>query len=149
MFTVGGKRIEVNVVNGYAEICVEKDTIINLHLNFFPKFIMSNPKIRDNAGKVCLVNGPMVYCLEEIDNGADLFALSVDPETSSFRSEFSEVYQMPVFTVQGERLLGDTAPLYADAYKKEKVTLTFIPYFAFANREESDMLVWINMAART
>lgn len=149
MFTVGGKRVEVNVVNGYAEIAATKDTVIILHLDFSPKFIMGNPKIRDNAGKVCLVNGPMVYCLEEVDNGADLFALAVDPETSSFRSELSETYQMPVFTVQGERLLGDTAPLYADTYKKEKVTLTFIPYFAFANREESDMIVWINARIRT
>ncbi len=149
MFTVGGKRIKVKVVNGYAEISVVKDAAIILHLDFSPKFIMSNPQIRVNAGKVCLVNGPMVYCLEEIDNGADLFALSVSPETNSFGSKLSEIYQMPVFTVQGERLLGDTAPLYADTYKKEEVTLTFIPYFAFANRKESDMLVWINMAART
>ena len=144
MFTVGDRRIETNVVNGYAEICVTENFAITLYLDFSPRFIMSNPKIRENAGKVCLVNGPMVYCLEEIDNGADLFALSVDPEKSSFRSELSEAYQMPVFMVQGERLLGDDAPLYADTYKKEQVLLTFIPYFAFANREESDMIVWLS-----
>ncbi len=144
MFTIGGKRIETNITNGYAEIAVTKDTAVILHLDFSPKFIMSNPKIRDNAGKVCLINGPMVYCLEEVDNGKDLFALSVNPEISSFSSKLSETYQMPVFTVVGERLLSNDAPLYADTYKTEKVSLKFIPYFAFANREESDMLVWIN-----
>ncbi len=149
MFTVGGKRIEANVTNGYAELSVTENFAVTLHLDYFPKFIMSNPKIRDNIGKVCLVNGPMVYCLEEIDNGADLFALLVDPETSSFRSELNETYQMPVFTVQGEKFVSDDSPLYADKYRKEKTSLTFIPYFAFANREESDMLVWINASART
>ena len=149
MFTVGGKRVEANVANGYAELSVTENFAVTLHLGFSPKFIMSNPKIRDNIGKVCLVNGPMVYCLEEIDNGSDLFALSVNPETSSFSSELNETYQMPVFTVQGERFVSDDLPLYADNYKKEKTSLTFIPYFAFANREESDMLVWINTCTRT
>ena len=144
MFILNGKRIEPNVYKGYAEIAVEKVFSISMHLDFMPKFIMGNPKIRDNAGKVCLINGPVVYCLEEIDNGADLFALSVNTVKSSFHSEFNKEYNMPIFTTQGERMVGDDAPLYADSYQTEKVTLKFIPYFAFANREESDMQVWVN-----
>lgn len=139
---VDGKAIKAKVYKGYAEICVKDTFEIELKLNFTPKFIECNPKVRDNAGKVCLVNGPIVYCLEEVDNGEDLYALAVDKNVKEFKAEYNEKYNASTFTVKGIRKIYDDR-LYADSFETRETELKFIPYFAFANREESDMLVWI------
>jgi DUF1680 family protein len=38
--------------------------------------VYGNPQVRQQAGKVALQRGPLVYCLEEADNGANLHNLS-------------------------------------------------------------------------
>ena len=91
------------------------------------------------------MNGPVVYCLEEVDNGADLFALSVCKTERTFEMEYSKVYGLNTFSCEGVRTMPAKGnPLYALSYPQQSVRLKFIPYYAFANREESDMLVWLN-----
>lgn len=51
------------------------------------KFVRCNPKVRDNIGKTALMKGPVVYCLEEADNGKYLGAIRVDTDT-----KITEVY---------------------------------------------------------
>ncbi|MBQ4052856.1 MAG: glycoside hydrolase family 127 protein, partial [Clostridia bacterium] len=142
-----GKNVPVICKKGYAEIATGDKFVIEITLDFSPQFIESDPRVRDNAGKVCLMNGPVVYCLEEVDNGADLYALFVDKNERNFRCEYVEEYGMKMFSCQGIRKKIGGA-LYAQSYAREKVNLTFIPYYAFANREESDMLVWVNAMER-
>lgn len=142
---VNGEIYTATVKNGYAEINVGEKFVIELTLAYQPRFIQGNPKIRENAGKVCLMNGPVVYCLEEVDNGADLFALSVCKNEKTFEMKYSKVYGLNTFSCEGVRTMPAKGnPLYAISYPQQSVRLKFIPYYAFANREESDMLVWLN-----
>jgi len=39
------------------------------------RFVGANPRVRENSGKVAVMRGPVVYCLEEADNGAGLFKI--------------------------------------------------------------------------
>ncbi|MFR3778853.1 MAG: hypothetical protein ACLTW6_09265 [Enterobacter sp.] len=39
--------------------------------------VYGNPQVRQQAGKVALQRGPLIYCLEEADNGANLHNLSL------------------------------------------------------------------------
>ena len=142
-FEKNGEPIEVKVVDGYAEIPMTPDCEIKYNLLFKPEFIEANPFVRDNAGRVCLMNGPMVYCLEEVDNGVELNALSVKTDkdadiTSSFDNELG----VKVLNVKGWRK-ESAEVLYSKEFKKVETNLKFIPYYAFANRQESDMLVWV------
>ena len=142
---IGGKEISAKAKNGYAQIDVTSDFSAVLSLDFAPKFIEANPHVRDLAGKVCLVNGPVVYCLEEVDNGGDLYSLYVRGNEKNFTAEMNKSYGLQTFCVEGKRKVArNNAPLYADSFKTQKVTLKFMPYFAFANREESDMTVWVH-----
>ena len=43
--------------------------------------LQADARVREDAGKVCVARGPVIYCAEEKDNGADLHLLSVDPDT--------------------------------------------------------------------
>ncbi len=142
---LNGKKIKPALSNGYAEIAVGSAFEILLSLPTAPAFLMANPSVRADAGKVCLTRGAVVYCLEEADNGADLFALAVNTDKPNFKEEYEPAYSLPVLYVDGERREGgEDAPLYAKSYATRKVRLKFIPYYCFANREESDMLVWVD-----
>lgn len=143
----GNTQKNLNLNNGYLEIETDEKFVLDLFFNVEPYFVESNPMVRENAGKVCLMCGPVVYCLEEIDNGPDLFALSVDLKEQNFISKFNESFGLMTFECSGERAIATNgSPLYAKVggYRRERVTLKFVPYYAFMNRGENDMIVWIN-----
>ncbi len=87
------------------------------------------------------MRGPVVYCLEGVDNGADIKCVSVDT-----KSEFTvgeKEFLVPSIIGNGF-IEEETDALYYEANDNKKaIPLKFIPYFAFANRGESDMIVWV------
>ncbi len=145
-FTIDGKTVKPQMVKGgYAQFDVESSFDIHLEMEIEPIFIMANPQVRADAGKVCLMRGPVVYCLEEVDNGQDLFALAVNASKPNFTKEYSVEYNLPIIYCDGQRTYADKSnSLYAKSYPVNDVRLKFIPYYCFANREESDMLVWVD-----
>ncbi len=143
-FVLDGKVGGFSMENGYAVFEVRKSFSIKMQMEMPPSFVYANPKIRDNAGKVCLTRGPVVYCLEEADNGGNLFSLFANTKKSNFQSEFFEKYGLPVLYCDGVRVIeGKENELYASEPTLKETRLKFIPYYAFANREECDMLVWV------
>lgn len=96
------------------------------------KLRRAHPKVRGHAGKVALTRGPLVYCLESMDNlDINIFTAQLDP--SSLRDEF-----VP-------NLLGGCVLIHGKT--TENKPLKFIPYFLWANRGESQMTVWVNVSA--
>ena len=92
----------------------------------------AHPRVKGHAGKVALTRGPLVYCLESVDNpDVDIFTAQLDP--SSLRDEF-----VP-------DLLGGCMVIHGNT--TDDKPLKFIPYFLWANRGESQMTVWINVAS--
>ena len=109
-----------------------------------PQIVEANPYVADDTGKVAVMRGPVVYCMEGADNGKRIQDCLLDAN-AEFTETFSELYGMPVLTTGGfERPEPDGTWLYR-RFRNElsPKTLTFIPYYAFANRGESDMRVWI------
>ena len=89
----------------------------------------AHPKVKGHAGKVAVTRGPLVYCLESVDNpNVDIFTAQLDPD--SLNDEF----------VPG--LLGGCVVLHGKT--TDGKSLKFIPYFLWANRGESQMTVWVN-----
>jgi DUF1680 family protein len=130
-----------DIENGYI---VVSGGVKNLEINFNmqPYFIECNPNVRANVGRVALAYGPTVYCLERIDNDYPLNALSVDVEKEVIVGKVLN-YKMRELIVSG-RVDEDFNSLYRKAKSNYKsVKLKFRPYWTFANRGESDMLVWI------
>ncbi|NLD88711.1 MAG: glycoside hydrolase family 127 protein, partial [Clostridiales bacterium] len=87
---------------------------------------------------------PIVYCLEEVDNGALLFDITVAKE-ENFELDFSDKSGAPAVFADGFRRNADE---FTSLYRRVKETrvpqrLRFIPYFSFANRGTTDMLVWV------
>ena len=75
-----------------------------------------------------------------MDNGENLRALSIAPE-AKFTGGFD------LLECEGWRLEEHDALYSHEPPRKTPQKLRFIPYYRFANREESEMLVWVRAAA--
>ncbi len=128
--------------NGYAYVPVEGDAAVTLELDMPVRLVAANPRVHADAGRVAVMRGPVVYCAEGVDNGADLAAVAVDIQ-GQFRLLDSE-WLLPRLETTAFRPQ-PTANLYPDAaaVAYEPFPLTLIPYYAFANRGETEMQVWL------
>ena len=107
--------------------------------------IYANPKVRMDAGRVALQRGPVVYCLEEVDNGKDLNAIML-PKDAELTAVKKTMYgqRVPVISARAKRLEPVDDELYEKEAGKELLhVLTAIPYFMWANREEGEMITWV------
>ncbi len=129
--------------DGYAYISVDNgDVEINLNLKMKVRFVRSNRRVHENAGKVAMMRGPVVYCLEGVDNGKDIKAISVNPADDFVAKE--KEFLVPCIYGKGY-IEKDNDELYFDADENtQEIPLKFIPYYAYANRGETDMVVWVN-----
>ncbi|WP_339180068.1 beta-L-arabinofuranosidase domain-containing protein [Oceanobacillus sp. FSL W7-1293] len=148
---INNERIHVNQQdNGYAYIdrIWDKDDQIEVLLPMSVKRVRSHPNVRENVGKVALQRGPIVYCVEEVDNGENLPNLFV-PIHTQFDIHFEEELLGGVVTLTGDGLrIEDSVwngELYSsNTFQKKRTKIKAIPYYAWCNRTPGEMLVWIN-----
>jgi DUF1680 family protein len=137
-----GKRIRINVngknspfrtVNGFAVIEREwnRGDVVDVILPMEPRFITARDEVESDRGRVALGVGPVVYCLEEADNGA-VRDLTVDHETEV---EFAFEPEL----LGGVGTLSFMAKAPSGAERKVKA----VPYYSWANRGRGEMTVWI------
>lgn len=122
------------------------NTDVTVEFDMTPFAVRSSTKVWRDAGSLCVQAGPVVYCAESVDNGENLHKYLLSPDLCA-QAHFEKAFGLKVLDVEAYELC-DTAhdELYAradtDAPVLTKTTLRMIPYSAFANRGESDMLVW-------
>ena len=120
--------------------------VMQLDVSF--RFIRCNPRVRDNIGKICLMKGPWVYCLEEIDNGKYLSSVRVDTQKiprvlfdSSLPKGFvcAELHGDRIdYAKSTDILYSDVKPAYTETIIKA------VPYCYWNNRGKGEMLVWMH-----
>lgn len=93
-----------------------------------------------NAGRVLLSRGPLVYCVEGVDNG--------NAARSTVLAASDELKVENVGTILGGtrviRARAKRMTAGADGVAAPKVaTMTAVPYYLWANRAAGDMTVWI------
>lgn len=129
---------------------------IYLHFPMEVRCMTANPKVREDLGKVAFTRGPVCYCMEEIDNGKNLHLLSVDPEkvydgvtVETFNGLGHEMRILKVpgkrlaDSAEGDELYRDYRDALTERFREDAVTLTFVPYYAWNNRGEGEMTVWV------
>lgn len=131
----------------------EDDTVIEIDFDMTSRIVVPDSKVREDLGRAALVRGPVVYCMEEKDNGKDLASLYIDA-TKEIREEETMEFGLPVtaLIVSGYRKESSSGndyvtPLYKgfEAIVKEEKEIRFIPYRLWANRGEGEMSVYINI----
>ena len=145
--TAKGQLLEYKEEKGYAYLALAQDADISISFEAPAKFVRANPKVRADCGKTAVVKGPLVYCLEEIDNGKNLAELYVDTE-KEIQEVPSELFGgITELVLQGKRMeesAWDEKVLYGEhPVKLSDVTLKAIPYAYWNNRGMGEMAVWV------
>lgn len=107
--------------------------------------LYASQQVRDNAGCVALMRGPVVYCFESADNGSCLQSLRIPAkmEADAFLCQEGILKGNVLLRVKGYRMKGADG-LYTQVRPvKEPAELTAVPYYAWANRGEGQMRVWL------
>ena len=148
---VNGENIAPEkMIDGYAYIKRTWDNAdtIKLKMDMQVKRIVSNPKVRENIGKVALQRGPIVYCLEEADNGTNLHQIML-PKDSELSVEFDNdlLGGINIIKANAIRITDDEweDTLYKSntQIKTSPCKVKFIPYYSWANRGAGELVTWI------
>lgn len=115
---------------------------ITLDLPMPVRQVAADPNVQENVGRLAMLRGPMVYCLEDVDNPCPVDQVSI-AAGAEFKTEFRPdlLGGVTVVSVPGRQQgLVENAEGFSVASRD--VALTAVPYFAWDNREAGNMVVW-------
>ena len=142
-----GEPVKYQVEKGYAILHVAQDAAFTVEFEAPARFVRANPNVRADCGKVAVMKGPLVYCLEEVDNGKNLAKLYL-VTNQAIKEERSELFGgITELTMKGLRMeekAWSEDELYAEhPLVLSEVTLKAIPYAYWNNRGMGEMTVWV------
>lgn len=149
--TVDGELLHaVTLEKGYAKIELNQGTSnIHMDMELTPYVIHANPKVREDIGKVAVMKGSLVYCMEETDNEDNLSAYYLDT-SKPLREEYLPDLLGGTMMITGSgRKIENSHWGEDELYGKHTINSTekelrMIPYPYWANRKCGEMIVWIN-----
>jgi Uncharacterized protein conserved in bacteria len=131
---------------------------VRLHLPMPVRYVEAHPYVTEDRGRIAVLRGPLLYCAEAADHpGADVRHLVLPEVASSLVSEERPDLLGGIVTLSGPArvLPPDTGWQDGRLYRTvgsgacpeppegAPVTVTLIPYYAWANREPGRMAVWL------
>jgi DUF1680 family protein len=129
--------------------------VIQLNMDMPVQVLEANPHVADDLGRIAVQQGPLVYCMEQLDqpDGVALADVAVNLGQSpgaQFHDELKSDWLGGVVVLHHTGTAFENVPPRDALYsrytgaplKTRQVPLTFIPYYAWANREATPMQVW-------
>ena len=150
--TLNGEQLEADAKDGYATVdrTWQAGDKLELALDMPVKLVRANPRIYEDAGKVAVQRGPLVYCLEEADNSRNLHAVRLGgADASQFTTQWKPDKLGGIVELQSPGIRetdegwGETAYSADREIRTVPARLTWIPYYSWANREPGEMRVWV------
>ena len=144
IITVNGKKVAYTTEKGYAilkRIWMKGDKI-TMELPMETQKVLANEQVKEDRGRFALQRGPIVYCIEGPDN-ADGAVQNISIKKDS---KATVAYQPELLNgVYTLNLTGESykRQLNTDALLASTQPVKAIPYYAWANRGPSEMMVWI------
>lgn len=120
---------------------------VELDLPMRIRTVHANPNVRQDAGRAALMRGPLVYCLEGVDNPVPLNSLTIGA-VDGFKAEFRPELLGGCTVLKGTATRDDDGDwrgaLYREARPSRKqMEITAVPYHLWDNRRAGEMLVWL------
>jgi len=148
---VNGEAVDLAAVtvDGYARLDREwkAGDSVALDLEMAVERIHAHPEVRQDAGRVTLKRGPLVYCLEGIDNPISLNRVAL-PADAAVDARYEDGLLGGVVTLSAKAKADATTDWGGALYrteppKSEEVAIKAVPYFLWDNRAPGEMLVWL------
>lgn len=137
----------IRVEKGYVYIRRNYQTgdTITVILDMKPVRVYANKAVAADSGMAAIMRGPLVYCVEGVDNEGDVLGLSIDEnaqiEVCGYDKEL--LSGIVPLKVKGTRIKASDKLYSAKRPEREDTEITAIPYYAWGNRGLSEMRVWI------
>lgn len=127
-----GDVVQPEICRDYAIFEVCEGDVIDFEDSMEPRRIEAHPYVRADRGRVAVARGPLVYCVEAVDNhGETEFTIAEDPQ----------------FTVQERpQLLGGISII--NGKTDEGVDFTAVPLYVWDNRMAGKMGVWLSQKGK-
>jgi DUF1680 family protein len=124
VLSLNGRSVPLRIDRGYAAIHRrwQKGDVVQLELPMPIQRVLAHEAVADDRGKAAIERGPIVYCVEGVDNRGRV-ALSL-PLDAALRHHFDSHLLGGVEVVTGGGVVA-------------------VPYFAWNNRGAGEMAVWI------
>lgn len=139
---VNGEPVKSGLEKGYFSVSRQwkKGDVVEVHFDMEPRTVKANAKVEADRGRVAVERGPVVYCAEWPDNDFSVlgvlvnrrpeFTLERKPDLLHGINEIKTAAQTLNYDASGRLTVKD-------------VTLTLIPYYAWAHRGKGEMAVWL------
>jgi hypothetical protein len=141
---VNGQSIPLSIEAGYAHIgrTWRQGDAIELDLPMPLRRVVANEKVVEDRGKVALERGPIIYCAEWVDNEGHVMNLLL-PDSAPLKAEYRKDVLNGVVVVTGKALAlrSDGKPVQRD--------FVAIPYYAWSNRGQGEMAVWLSRSRQS
>jgi len=143
---VNGKSLDLNIDKGFASISRrwEKGDCIELNVPMPIRRVVSHDNIKDNAGRIAVQRGPVVYCFEGVDNPQGVAKLALQAN-ARLRTEYHGDLLGGIVTVKGQGRIQQ--PQQESKMVLNSIEVVAIPYYAWAHRGKSEMAVWLPESA--
>ena len=132
---VNGEAVSVEADAGWVTInrLWEQGDVLELTLGIPARFSIADARVEADRGRLALTRGPLVYCVEQADNWPGCGSEEVDPARAC--PSVTSIEDGPLVDVPAI----DVVPARRDAAKR----LRFVPYYAWNNRGDGEMAIWL------
>lgn len=139
---VNGTTVITGLKKGYVEIKRNwrNNDIVEIEFPMPVRKVIANSKVTNDAGKIALQRGPLVYCFEDKDNNDGWMFNNMVSTTAKVENTFEKNLLGGVVTLSME---GNKIMKSGDTRNTEATTLKAIPYYTWNNRGKANMLVWM------
>ncbi|OWU66194.1 MAG: hypothetical protein CBB60_000770 [Armatimonadetes bacterium Cent15-Ar3] len=147
--TVNKQSAKTNLKDGFLSVrrVWKEGDVVELEIPMPVRKVVSHPSVKDTQGMFALKRGPLVYCLEEVDNPVDMDRVGV-PINSDFVASVDPKLFNTTTVLEGEGYLSGESSwvgrLFQSVAIPQKVKLKAIPYFMWDNRKPGNMRVWLS-----
>lgn len=151
---VNGEAVDARVERGYAAIdrIWQPGDVVTLDLAMPVQTVFAHPYVRQMQGRTALQRGPIVYCLEEVDNPVTpLDRISIDPaQASNFAVEYRPDLLGGVTVLRGPaQIITEEGWDAHTLYRRNRPSsatgaeIVAVPYATWDNRAAGEMRVWL------
>ena len=153
---VNGQPVPAALTPGtYAEVkrTWRAGDTVQFSMDFQPVLLEANPLVEETVNQVALKCGPLVYCVESNDLPAGVrlrdvaLSLLAKPAFTSHRETLvnADVRTLTFPALALSREAWTSRELYREAAARapRAITLKAVPYYAWGNRGDTDMSVWL------
>jgi hypothetical protein len=129
--------------------------VIKVKFGMTPQVIQASPRVVEDYERVAVQRGPLVYCLEQLDQpkGVELFDVLLDMRqqpSPKFDQDFQSDLLGGIMVLEHMGAVHEKSSSGNGLYHRystnaptvRQVGLRFVPYYAWANRAVTPMQVW-------